>query len=66
MRTLPPDVGDGPMSLQPDEPTSFDLRQEADRSNATRYLCVGAEIDSSFADQVIREVLQRFAVVGDL
>jgi hypothetical protein len=60
MRTLPPDVGGRlPPGPQPDSQPSLDQRQDADRSSATRYLCVGAQIDGAFADRVIREVLEQ-------
>jgi hypothetical protein len=60
MRTLPPDVGGRlPPGPQPDSQPSLDQCQDADRSSATRYLCVGAQIDGAFADRVIREVLEQ-------
>lgn len=37
---------------------SPEQRERAGESEATRYLCVGAQIDDDFADRVIREVLE--------
>jgi hypothetical protein len=59
MRTLPPQAGDRSASPRPDGQVSDDRRRDADQSNATRYLCVGAQIDSAFAARVIREVLEQ-------
>jgi len=59
MTTSPPDVGDRLVSPQPDEPTPPPSPPETDQSNATRYLCVGAQIDDAFGDRVIREVLEQ-------
>jgi hypothetical protein len=45
-----------------DEPVSHAAgpqRVHVDASNATRYLCVGAQIDSNFGHQVLRETLEQ-------
>jgi hypothetical protein len=65
MRTSPPDVGEAPASPQPDGRISPDQRRDTDQSNATRYLCVGAQVDSAFATRVIQEVLeQRYRAIA--
>jgi hypothetical protein len=65
MRTLPPHVGDRSASPPPDGQITPHRHQDADQSNATRYLCVGAQIDSGFAARVIREILeQRYRAIA--
>jgi hypothetical protein len=65
MRTSRPDVGEAPASPQPDGRISPDQRRDTDQSNATRYLCVGAQVDSAFAARVIQEVLeQRYRAIA--
>lgn len=59
MTTSPPDVGDRLARPQPVEPTPPPQPPESDQSNATRYLCVGAQIDGDFGDQVIRAVIEQ-------
>jgi hypothetical protein len=59
MTTSPPDVGDRFAAPQPAEPTPPPELPDTDQSNATRYLCVGAQIDDAFGDSVIQEVLEQ-------
>lgn len=59
MTTSPPDVGDRLAAPQPAEPTPPPELPDTDQSNATRYLCVGAQIDDAFGDSVIQEVLEQ-------
>jgi hypothetical protein len=59
MTTSPPYVGDRFAGPQPGEPAPSARPPDSDQSNATRYLCVGAQIDDGFGDQVIREVIEQ-------
>jgi hypothetical protein len=59
MTTTPPDVGDRLAAPHPDEPAPPAPLPDTDQSNATRYLCVGAQVDGAFGDRVIREVLEQ-------
>jgi hypothetical protein len=57
MSSLPPEVD--PRTVDPSLDGAYREHRRQDANNATRYLCVGAQIDSTFGHEVLRETLEQ-------